>query len=93
MTDDDLMTAVWADPDCPVEIASEGRPWPRERVKSVFRGEPWTFECRCRGGKRPPVVRMQSRVWLINDPDAPESVLVYLGQCQDCGRIYWEIAR
>lgn len=92
MIDDELMAAVWADPDCPVELSSEGKPWPREKATSVFKGEPWTFECRCRD-RRPPVVRMQGRVWLVNEPGRERSVLVYLGQCGDCGRVYWSIVK
>lgn len=124
MTDDELMVAVWADPDCPVQQVDpeswDGRegaiPWPRERIAiparsdHAARGYTWHHRCRCRstgsghdwadpddaGPIRPTrptraaIVTLHGRLWVENSA-TPQTSIVYLGQCADCGRIYWAI--
>lgn len=44
---------------------------------------------------RPAIVELTGRRWALFGPeDQPaRDVVVYLGQCQDCGRIYWGLVR
>lgn len=104
---DELMAEVWADPYCPVELASDGIPWPRERIKvpAEASSEPWLWTCPRHASNAPSscedapwlqpvlvVVEMQPRAWVVNEPGHYRSVLVFLGQCQDCGRVFWGIS-
>jgi hypothetical protein len=107
--DDQLMAVVWADPDCPVELADPDAfaahgpiPWPRERIEvpDDNKGDEVYYHlCRRHGQGRPgnkfmlTIVAMPWRVWVVNRPGEPSAVRVYLGQCEDCGRIYWATVR
>lgn len=110
MTESELMSAVWADPDCPVELAdpdsldesSQPIPWPREQIEipaDQLAEEVYYHLCRRHGQDRPDtrfmlsIVAVPWRVWVVNQPGNPSAVRVYLGQCDDCGRIYWAIVR
>ena len=79
-------------------------PYPKTRVAVPATASEWNYQCPRHGRLSPgfmpeedeparkivdSIVRMRPRVWLVNVTGQERSVLVHLGQCKDCGRIYW----
>jgi hypothetical protein len=92
---------AWVDPEYP---GARPIPWPRERI-TVPAWAPLDYSviCRCNGPKldalnepyapfyRKPITAIRGFRYVYTSRTRRGDARVYLGQCADCGRIYWDV--